>query len=147
MNVVDDRSEQSQTPSFAKRCFKSAFRPVHIVVFVDTMLTTPTFCSNAATGERLGQRITLPPCHHLDARGFRVRSSGLSRIKIGVEIRVGRTPSQLINRRNYRNRRHRPLEVSWSRAARTAARGDGVRARPDARTDRGRAWIAAPPDP
>ena len=45
-----------------------------------------------------------------------------------------------------RNRRHRPSAPSWSRAAGIAARGGAARAGRDARTDRGRAWIAAPPD-
>src|SRR5207248_9494846 len=42
-----------------------------------------------------------------------------------------------------RNRRHRPSAPWWWRGAGIAARGGAARVEPGARTDRGRAWIAA----
>ena len=47
---------------------------------------------------------------------------------------------------NQPSRRFRPVVTWWSRAAGIAARDDAARAGADARKDRGRAWIAAPPD-
>ena len=44
-----------------------------------------------------------------------------------------------------RNRRHRPAAPWWSRAAGIAARDGAARAGRDARTGRGRSWIAARP--
>jgi hypothetical protein len=47
---------------------------------------------------------------------------------------------------NHPSHRLRPVVPWWSRAAGIAARDDAAPAGPNARKDRGRAWIAVPPD-
>jgi hypothetical protein len=66
---------------------------------------------------------------------------------LGFTNEMGRLPvpcpqSQQLNHRS----RLRPSAPWWSRAAGIAGRDDAARAGRDARRDRGRAWIAAPPD-